>query len=151
MNSDKSLTRQAVSLGDAAVDGLIYGLVAGAAMAAYLIGAGLLAGTDVATMLARFDAGDASSPVRGALMHLAVSGVYGMLYGLIARGLRARMRLPGVWMGILYAAVLFVIAEALLLPGTHSPLLAIPWLHFAIAHVLFGVALGFLINRMDMR
>lgn len=151
MNSDKSLTRQAVQLGDAAVDGLIQGLLAGGAMALYLIGVTLLAGGDVGVLLARFDAGEASSPLRGALLHLAVSGVYGMLFGLIDRGLRARIRLPGVWLGILYAAVLFVIAEAVLLPGAQSPLLAIPWVHFAVAHAIYGLTLGALSARVGRR
>ena len=147
MQNSKPLTQQKIRPGDAAVDGLILGLLAGGAMALYLIGVTLLAGGDVGALLARFDAGEASSPLRGALLHLALSGVYGMLYGLIDRGLRARIRLPGVWMGILYAAVLFVIAEALLLPGTRSPLLAIPLAHMAIAHALYGATLGVLNAR----
>jgi len=146
MQNTKQLTHEKIRAGDAAVDGLISGIVAGAVMALYLVIAGWLLGTDAGTMLARFDPGEATSPLRGALMHLAVSGVYGIVYALIATRLW-RVRWPGALKGIAYAAILFVVTEGLLLPRTQSPLLAIPWTHFAIAHLLYGATLGVLNAR----
>jgi len=147
MANSKPLTQPAARIGDAAVDGLIHGVIAGAAMAAYLVAIALLSGAGIAMMLARFDPGEGASPLRGALMHLAVSGVYGIGFALIRRLVDRRMRLSGWLAGLVYGAVLFVIAEAFVLPGASSPLREIPALHFAVGHGLYGLTLGFLGGR----
>ncbi len=95
-------------------------------------------------MLGRFAAGYNGIPLLGGLIHLAVSGVYGSFYGLIRYAIpgRWRGRLPGWLTGVLYGLLLFALAELFLLPGTGSPLLAIPAANFAVAHIVFGLVLG---------
>jgi hypothetical protein len=138
-------------MGDAAVDGLLAGVAAGFAMAAYFVAVGLLAGDGMETILGRFAPGDTTSPLSGALMHLAVSGVYGLVFGLV-RGLTARLwrlRLPGWLTGSVYGLVLVALAEAVILPGTGLLLQEIPFVHFALAHIIYGLSLGYLVDRSD--
>ena len=142
------ITRKA-TIGDAAVDGLLAGGGAGLAMAAYLIVASLISGLAWSTLLGRFDPGPQSSPWAGALAHLAVAGVYGVLFGVVAWFIprRWRRRLPGWLMGVLYGLLLWLLAQTVLLPGTSSPLETFPLLHFALGHAVYGLVLGLLINQ----
>ena len=141
MSNSEPLTREKAQIGDAAVDGLMHGVAAGAAMAAYLVVVGLVSGEGPAQMLARFDPGGAS-PLTGALMHLAVSGVYGIGFALIQR--LVGRRVPSWLAGLIYGVLLLLVAEAIVPPGASSPLRAIPALHFAVAHGLYGLTLGIL-------
>jgi hypothetical protein len=152
---DRFTPRQTTA-GEVAVDGLVNGILAGAGMALYLVVVGVVVGDKPGLVLGRFDPGSSFSPVSGALAHLAVSGVYGMVYGLAWRPL-ARSRLGtgllGRWLpwlaGLAYGFVLLLVAEmvALRLPGTSSPLRDIPFLHFALAHLIYGLVLSFLMGR----
>ncbi len=145
-DSDR-LAQKETTLGDAAVDGLLAGGGAGVLMAAYLILAGLAMGEGLTTILGRFDPGGTASPVVGALTHLAVSGIYGALFGMgwwiVPRGWRGRW--TGLGAGLVYGLALFGMAVSVLLPATTSPLSEIPALHFAVAHALYGLALGWLL------
>jgi hypothetical protein len=49
--------------------------------------------------------------------------------------------------GLAYGLVLLLVAEVIVLPATGSPLRDIPIVHFALAHVIYGVVLGLLIAR----
>ncbi|MBI3359591.1 MAG: hypothetical protein HY023_00595 [Chloroflexi bacterium] len=150
MTDSKRLTGDKTTMGDAAVDGLIAGIGAGVLMAAVLIVAGLLVGDGPGVVLGRFDPGAAASPVTGGLMHLAVSGVYGALFGLGRRlmsGWPPLSRLPGWLIGLAYGLLLWAVAQALLPPGTESPLRELPALHFALAHAAFGLTLGLALPR----
>jgi hypothetical protein len=136
--------------GDAAVDGLLAGLAAGLLMAAYLWLAGLLQGVSIGALFARFDPGQPASPLTGALVHLAVSGVYGVAYGLglkLAGGLPLAQRAPGWLLGAAYGLALLGVAYGVVLPGTGSPLRELPPIHLAAAHLLYGLALGRLAGR----
>lgn len=102
-------TQQKKTIGDVAVDGLLAGMAAGLAMAGVVLVAGLLGGSGAAETLGRFDPGSDGSPVVGALLHLAVSGLYGVVFALLSRviggrfGVRAMVgcwgRLTGCWSG----------------------------------------------------
>jgi hypothetical protein len=144
MNKERSIYTNENTTGDAIVTGLYAGLLAGMVMLVYLVISGLVMGQPPLQMLSLFAPGKEGVPLLGGLMHLAVSGVYGSLYGLIRRAIpvRLRGRLPGWLSGALYGLLLFVMAELILLPGTGSPLLAIPAANFALAHIVFGVVLG---------
>lgn len=144
-----SQTKRAISstsLGDAAVDGLLGGLGAGIVMLLFLLIAELSRGIGPAIVLARFDLGSTASPLTGALTHLAVAGVYGLGFGILW-ALTAIDRLPAGLTGTIYGFALFVLAETVMLPGTHSALLAIPIWSFALAHVVYGATLGWLVQR----
>jgi hypothetical protein len=136
--------------GDAAVDGLLAGGGAGILMLVYLLLAGLMLGQPVAAMLARFDPGQAASPVTGGLIHLAVSGVYGLVFGLgwrLTAGWPGLERLPGWLAGVIYGLLLLAFAWLVILPGAQSAVREIPLVHLAIAHVIYGLSTGILVGR----
>lgn len=171
MTESTRLAHKSKTIGDAAVDGLFSGVLAGVLMAAYLVVVGLVVGEGPGTVLGRFAGGEVTTPLVGALSHLAVSAVYGALFGagwhLIARrwpftstlrqvqnttGLSASDRLRAgsllTWMGgLAYGVVLLVLAEVVILPRTASPLQEIPLVHWAVAHGIYGLTLGVLIHR----
>ncbi len=144
MEKATTLSHKRTSPGDAAVSGLFGGLGGGALMAAFLVLAGLLAGQGVGDTLRHFASGENTSPVQGLLAHLAVSGVYGLVFGLgwrYGKGKRFS-RVPGWMGGLAYGVLLWIIALAVILPGTDSPLRSVPPGVLAAAHILYGATLG---------
>ena len=85
VRTEKGVDGRLRTAGDAAVDGLLAGGAAGIAMGVYLAVSVLLLGEGPARMLARFDPAGSAAPVAGVLMHLAVSAVYGLVFGVIYR------------------------------------------------------------------
>jgi hypothetical protein len=150
MDNSKSLLRAHSSIGDTAVDGLLHGVIAGVVMAIYLVLIGVMTGAGVAAMLSAFDLGQGTSPVRGALIHLAVSAIYGMafslLYRLIGRG-RSIGRGGSVISGVGYGLLLWLITQIAFAAGISVALNSLPALHLAVAHVIYGAALGWLTGR----
>lgn len=130
--------------GDAAVSGLFGGLAAGLAMAAFLAAAALAAGTSPAAYLSDFSAAPDGSAWLGLITHLSVSAVYGTFYGLFHHLVDRliRVHIPGWLLGLFYGAVLLTVASLVILPGLQSSLQAIPSLAFALAHLVYGLALG---------
>jgi hypothetical protein len=142
----KHLIRKELNAGDAAVHGLYSGVLAGIAMAAYLVLVGLLLGDSPAVVLGHFDPNASASPLTGTVLHLATAGVYGLLYGLawwLVFHRKPFSKLPGWLVGLAYGLLLYVIAEAILLPGA-SPLRETVTIHFLLAHLLYGLVLGLL-------
>ena len=136
--------------GDAAVEGLLAGVGAGLAMAAWLVVAGLLAGDGPARTLARIDPAAASAPATGALIHLAVSAAYGLAFGVIYRLVgRGRLagRAGGIALGLVYGLILLLIAQELLTSSAAASLQEIPAVHFAAAHLVYGAVVGWLVGR----
>ncbi len=137
------------TLGDTAVTGLLNGILAGAAMAAFLIATLGLGGESPPAVLQRFGtAGGAASPLMGAVDHLAMSGIYGIVFALLYRWLtpRASGQRAALTVGVIYALIMFAVAQLFLLPASGSPLLDIP-LHFGVAHLIYGGILGLLSQR----
>ena len=100
--------------GDAAVDGLISGVAAGLLMAVFLLVAGGLGGKSVADVLRQFDPGARPAPLTGAVTHLAVSGVYGILFASLWRPLgRVWGRLPAWLVGLAYGLLLWLLAATI--------------------------------------
>ena len=129
---------------DRAVDGLLAGIVAGVVMAGYLMISGMLAGISAGQVLGRFGA-QAVTPLVGGLSHLAVSAIYGAIFGILT-GLGG-MRLPGWAVGLVFGTLLFLLAEFIVLPSSDTPLTETPWIHFLISHLLYGAVLGELARR----
>ena len=129
------------NLGSTAVDGLIAGAAAGVVMIAYLL---ITAGESPADLLNRFTgAGMQPSPVTGAVAHLAVSAIYGMVFAVFWSALRgSQRRMILVIAGVVYGLILFAAAEWVILPAVESPLLGIPILHWGIADIIYGIVLG---------
>ena len=106
------------TFGDAAVDGLLVGGAAGILMAIYLVAAGLVRGdapiAAIVVILGRFDPGPARAALTGALVHLAVAGVYGLVYGLGRHLWNHSQRLgraPGWLTGTAYGLLIWVVAQ----------------------------------------
>src|SRR5215213_7721180 len=93
MIESKRLSYNERKISDTALDGLFSGLVAGVAMAVYLVIWGLVAGLGPGAVLGMFDPGERGVALTGALTHLAVASVYGILFGLIWWALRRALRL----------------------------------------------------------
>lgn len=151
MELPKRITRT-TSIGDAAVEGLIYGIVAGLGMALFLIAFEWLAGVMPLEVLGYFGANPDASPWVGLFTHVAVSGIYGVIFGMLAL-VAARMfgdRLnPGVWLlfGVVYGLLIFAVAKGVILPRTSSPLNELPVWALALAHALYGFVLAWLVGR----
>ena len=101
-------------------------------------------------MLTRFSLG--GGPLRGVLLHMAVAGVYGLLFGLIAHAsgyLRDWVKSPLLAMlaGLIYGSFLWLFSGMVLLSVDVSPFDSFPQPAFAIAHLIYGVALGALAQR----
>lgn len=141
---------------DRIIDGLFAGIIAGVVMAAYLLLVGLILGDSPVESLLRFALNEGDSPLIGGLFHLAVSAVYGAAFGLgyylLARFWRGWQSIwSGIALGAFYGLVLYALARMILLPGTNSALSEIPALHFAFAHLVFGICLGVILGREDNR
>ncbi len=136
------------SWGDAAVSGLLSGILAGVVMAGFLAAAGFAGGGSVAEVLSRFGAGEGTTPIAGLLTHLAVSGVYGIAWGYLFRIVRSLISAPAWLVGLAYGLLLFLVAQGLFLVGP-TPLTGIPPLQFLIAHGIYGLTLGLPMQRRD--
>ncbi len=150
MNNSQPLIRVRSSVGDAAVDGLLHGMIAGVAMAIYLILIDVVIGTSLAATLSAFDLGQGTSSLRGALIHLAVAAIYGMVFSLIYR-LIGRSRTIGrgasVIVGLAYGLLLWSITQFAFAVGISVALNSLPALHLAVAHLVYGALLGWLAGR----
>ena len=144
MEKIESRVKEKISTGDAAVNGLFNGLLGGLAMAAVIVIFSLLGGKGLG-YLTYFSSGAPVLPLLGFVMHLAVSSIYGMLYGLGRRWARLdRLTWLPTWLaGLVYAMGLWVFAVALLLPATKSLIQSMPWVVFFTGHIAFGLVLGF--------
>jgi hypothetical protein len=154
MSDSQPLMRARSSIGDVAVDGLLNGVAAGVVMAIYLMISGVLTGAGLAATLSVFDLGQGASPVRGALIHLAVAAIYGMVFSLIYR-LIERSRPIGrggtMIMGVTYSLGLWLITQIAFASGVNVALSSLPAVHLAAAHALFGLTLGWLIGRTQVK
>jgi uncharacterized membrane protein YagU involved in acid resistance len=142
------LTHESRTTGETAVDGLIAGIAGGLAMAAVLVLWGPTAGVTPAGALSWFDATRQDAPLTGALIHLAVAGIYGMLYRLLGRLAGRYLRPLGFWSGPVYGLILWLLAAYVLLPldsGRHP---FFPQAIFLVAHLAYGAVLGFWSSRL---
>lgn len=142
----KTVRGTKLTAGDAAVSGLLYGILAGTAMTGYLLAALGAGGESPTEVLNRFGSeGGAATPLVGLVNHTAVSAIYGLIFGLLWRpvgrvGYNWKLSLLA---GLLYAGLLFALAQFVLLPAGDSPLLDVP-VHFGLSHVIYGLVLGYL-------
>lgn len=151
MTNTEQAARSNLTAGDAAVDGLFSGALAGIPMALYAAAVWLLFDPGAGGAIAGFMADRGLSLVNTLLLHLAVSSVYGLAfslaYNLFSRGLRAvPSTLTSVVAGIVYGGLLLALAHLVILPAGAAPLqlsfgLSIP------AHLIYGATLGLLVHR----
>jgi len=138
------------TIGETAVDGLLAGLAGGAAMALFLLLVGWLTGTPPQTTLAYFDPAQAGSWLTGLLAHLAVAAIYGVGFGLLM-GVLGRIRpsaLRRLWLwGMAYGLALWLLGLGVVLTAVGAPLAQIPAWQFGLAHLVYGLVLGFWLGR----
>ncbi len=156
MTETKGLINKEISASDAAIDGLLSGVLAGLVMIAYIVLGVWIGGTGPGASLGLFAPDPASGPLVGLLAHLAVSGIYGVVFGVGYAGLLRRPSYnPPAWLhplvGGLYGLLLLLAAWTLLLPATGSQLQQIPLFHLAVGHLLYGALLGWLVYRRARR
>ena len=153
MDTTKHITKT-MSVGEAAVEGLLGGIGAGIVMGLFLLGLEAVMGVSPVTVLTYFNAGNNASPLTGLFTHIALSGMYGVVFG-VGLMLLARLLGPdktrGGWpvIGLLYGALIFGIAESIILPGTASLLRDLPLWAFVTAHGLYGIVLAWLTTRKN--
>jgi hypothetical protein len=142
--NSKSASIKYDSLADRAIDGLFSGLLAGILMGVVMILGGILVGENPADLLQRFGTGSSPAPLQGGLIHLAVSGVYGVGFSLLFSAVpqRLRSRIPAWAAGLGYAVLLMVLAVNVILPGLHSALGELPVWVLAAGHTVYGLTLG---------
>lgn len=149
MSTSNSARSRPASVGDAAVGGLLHGLAAGLAMAAFLVVAGLFHGQTPVNTLAAFAVDGqplASGALTGLLGHLATSGVYGLIWGLGWR-LIGSCTSVATWLGgLIYGVLLWGIAQPLIHSLGSSLTQIAPWALLG-AHLVYGLVLGFLSGR----
>jgi hypothetical protein len=149
----QSLHHTRSSWGDAAVDGLISGVAAGLLMAVFLLAAGGLGGRGWEDILRQFDPSVGPSPLTGAVTHLAVSGVYGILFASLWRPLaRWWRRVPAWLVGLVYGLLLWLLAATVTAARSSASggwLQGIPPAQLAAAHLVYGMALGWLVRRLQ--
>jgi hypothetical protein len=146
MTTDNSIQVHQSSASEAAVAGLLRGLAAGLAMAAVLVAAGLLVGQPPASTLAAFAIDGqplAANGLAGLLGHLAVAGVYGLVWGLVWRALGGRRAIPAWLGGLLYGLLLWVVGQLLIRSAGSALMQIAPWALLA-GHLVYGLSLGLL-------
>lgn len=138
------------NISNLAVDGVIYGSIAGFAMYIFLAVLALLSGESPAALLERFSTSGVTSPLQGLISHLAVSAIYGTFFGAFLWPLLTRFATPNLsaWIGgLFYASFLFLLSQIAILPITSSPLGQIPDWQWAVGHAVYGLVLGVLFAR----
>lgn len=145
-----NLVRQERTWGDTAVDGLITGLAGGLGMGLFLAVAGCLAGTHPLTTLAYFDPAQRENWLTGLLAHLAVAAIYGVGFGLLL-GVVGWIRpsaLRRLWLwGMGYGLALWLLGLGVVLTAVGAPLAQIPAWQFGLAHLVYGLVLGFWLGK----
>jgi hypothetical protein len=150
MTQELSATRKKITTGDAAVDGLLAGIVGGVAMAVFLLVVGAFSGVSPADVIGRFDPAHSNSPLAGFLTHLAVSAIYGVIFGLLFLALvqlRPRPARLGWLVGLIYGLVLFAIARGAILAGVDSGLAQYTTTILLVAHAIYGAVTGIVTGR----
>lgn len=146
--NEQAKAKNTESWGDAAVSGLLSGILAGVVMAAFLAAVGFAGGDSVAGVLSHFGGGEGASPLSALLTHLAVSGVYGIVWGYTLRIVRSLLPAPAWLVGLAYGLLLFLVAQGIFLVGP-TLLTGIPPLQFLIAHAIYGLTLGLSTGRRE--
>lgn len=143
-------TKEDRSLGELAVDGLTGGLLAGIAMAMLLVLTGLVSGRPPAVTLGYFDPARDGSWLSGLFAHLAVSAVYGTLFGLAMQGLkkiRPAVLRYGWLLGTIYGLILYLAAIGLIFKAVDAPVAQVGAWQFGLAHLIYGLVLGLWLAR----
>lgn len=148
--SNSTSSYQQKSLGDTAVDGLLAGIGAGLVMALFLLLIGLVNGDLATAVFGRFDPGQNQQWLTGLVIHLAVSSIYGIVFGLLYLVL---IRIRPSWarlswlLGLAYGLLLYGVVQTALAMGIDSGLVQFTAVMLLIAHAIYGLVLGVILGR----
>lgn len=148
--SNSTSANQQKSLGDTAVDGLLAGIGGGLVMALFLLLIGLLNGGSATAVFGRFDPGQNQQWLTGLVIHLAVSSIYGIVFGLLFRVL---IRIRPSWarlswlLGLAYGLLLYGVVQTALAMGIDSGLVQFTAVILLLAHAIYGLVLGIILGR----
>jgi hypothetical protein len=127
---------------DAVINGLFSGVLAGLAMILVLALVGSFTQPKITDLLGLFDPTGNQNNFTGGFAHLAVSAVYGLIFGLLWKLFFPRHRIP-VWIGgMVFGGLIFVFSELFFSLGSGTTLYQIPSLLFGISHLVYGTTLG---------
>ena len=148
---DTSITARDRSNSDYAVDGLLNGLLAGVVMAAFLVIVILLNGWEMESIFELW-ATPSPSSITSVAVHLAISGVYGIGFGLFYGMALVRVNgSPPVWLllfsGLVYGALIWLLAVTVIIPRTDGFYESLPAGYLISAHILYGMITGLLFIR----
>ena len=149
-NQDLTAPMKSKTIGDAAIDGLLAGIGAGLVMALLLLVVGALSDDSPVTVMERFDPVGSQNLATGLLTHLAVSSIYGAIFGLLFLALvRLRPSSPrfGWLAGLIYGLVLYAIAQVGISAGADTGLADYSAPVLLPAHAVYGLVTGFVIGR----
>lgn len=150
MTTKNSVTSKSSTTGDAAVAGLLHGLFAGLVMAAYLLLAIWLRGTDLVELWSRF-AGPLANPLTGMLAHLAISAVYGVVWGVLWRAVHRVVPMLPAWLAGLGYGVLLTLVSQFAAVTVQPFMTDLGMMHWLVAHLVFGGVLGWLAGRGETK
>lgn len=145
-----STSMKSKTIGDAAIDGLLGGIGAGLAMVLLLVIVVAMGGGSPAAVMERFDPLGSYNVVTGTLAHLAVSAIYGALFGLlflVLIRLRPSLLRFGSLAGLVYGLLLYAIARSAFLTGIDSGLAYYSTPVLLLSHALYGLVTGTVIGR----
>ena len=143
-----------LNLGDSAVDGLVAGFVAGVAMGIYLMVVGLRSRIGAWYLIETLVPLDSDNLLYTILLHLAISMIYGAVYGTVISLIR---RISGqrfrswylVVFAVIYGLALFVFARMALFSIIEQAFFSQNLLlHFLVAHVFYALVLGLLVRQV---
>lgn len=119
-------------------------------MILFLILVGWMFSEPATAVLRRFS--PAGGPIQGLMIHLAISAIYGIFFrmaGHLSGELWGWNKEPLLAMlaGVIYGSFLWLFAGLVLLPLETTPFDSLPVPSFAVAHLIYGIVLGVLIQR----
>jgi hypothetical protein len=152
MDGIKSTTKSQISPGDLAVDGIFTGIEAGIVMAVFLAAVSAQNHISPVELLSTFSFKSSPTWISGLLTHLAVSSIYGIFfsigtYFIFRRSSTLKVSFFVPFSGLIYGSLLWIAAEYYLFDLTAVQLKEVPTNILLAAHLIFGLALGFLVQR----
>lgn len=152
MSDSNYLVDAKKGIGDTAIDGLLAGLGAGIVSFGFLLLAALLLGEKLQVIASRFDPRLEGDPFIGGLFHMAISTIYGVIFGLILSLIFQRRRRVSylTWLlGLIYGLFLWLIAKTIFSTGLESQLATMPGNLFILFHLIYGLFLGIIVARAN--
>jgi len=140
MINDRTNSIAHPSWGDRAVASMLQGLIGGLLMGVILMLGDLVAGHSLLEAIDVFNPFGQQAALQGWLLHLGVSAVYGVLFGLLLPIVPKGV--PGWLAGLVYGTLLFALARYVLLAHANFGMAALPALTLWFGHAAYGLALG---------